>query len=73
MKSKKKLLDFINYCFNHPEDRFWQALRNWSGYHFILAWRPNKPITLHEDGGNDVEGLAEMSEKFGVEDTFYWE
>lgn len=29
-KNTKVLLSFIVYCFNHPEERFWQALRNWS-------------------------------------------
>lgn len=31
------LRDFMNYCKAHPEERFWQALRNWAGYNFILA------------------------------------
>jgi hypothetical protein len=29
------LLDFVAYCKAHPELRFWQALRNWSGHSFI--------------------------------------
>ena len=37
MKSKKLLLDFINFCIQYPELRFWQALRNWSGFNFINA------------------------------------
>jgi hypothetical protein len=28
---------FINYLEEHPEERFWQAVRNFSGYSFILA------------------------------------
>jgi hypothetical protein len=35
-KNVKKLDDFIDYCAKHPEERFWQALRNWSGASFIL-------------------------------------
>ena len=31
------LMKFIDYCFAHPELRFWQALRNWSEYDSILA------------------------------------
>ena len=31
------LKSFIKYCQEHPSERFWQALRNWSGYSFILA------------------------------------
>ena len=31
MKSKNSevLRDFVAYCIAHPEERFWQALRNW--------------------------------------------
>lgn len=29
-KNAKLLVDFANYCFKHPDERFWQALRNWS-------------------------------------------
>lgn len=38
-KNKENLLDFIKYCLDHPEERFWQALRNWSGFDFITATR----------------------------------
>ena len=31
------LKSFVNYCREHPEERFWQALRNWSGHQVILA------------------------------------
>jgi len=31
------LIDFIRYCGNHPEQRFWQALRNWAEVPFILV------------------------------------
>jgi len=30
MKSKQSLETFIEYCIDHPEQRFWQALRNWA-------------------------------------------
>jgi len=29
-KSVKELKSFAEYCLLHPEQRFWQALRNWS-------------------------------------------
>jgi hypothetical protein len=38
-KNEKILSDFIQYCENHPEERFWQALRNWSGSLYILKSR----------------------------------
>ena len=37
MKSRELLASFMQYCLAHPEERFWQALRNWSGYTFIYA------------------------------------
>ena len=30
-RNSKVLEDFTRYCIEHPEERFWQALRNWSG------------------------------------------
>lgn len=37
MKSEKLLESFTAHCKSYPEERFWQALRNWSGHNFILA------------------------------------
>jgi hypothetical protein len=36
-RSRKPLSSFIRYCVTHPNERFWQALRNWSGYPFIYV------------------------------------
>lgn len=36
-KSKRVLDSFTHYCDDHPDQRFWQALRNWSGYSFIYV------------------------------------
>lgn len=36
-KNSKVLAEFMKYCYDHPEMRFWQALRNWSGSFYILA------------------------------------
>lgn len=36
-RSLKSLLSFTTYCHTHPEERFWQALRNWSVYAFIYG------------------------------------
>lgn len=35
-KNIKLAEDFLKYCKEHPELRFWQALRAWSGFAFIL-------------------------------------
>jgi hypothetical protein len=34
-RNSEVLTDFIAYCVLHPEERFWQALRNWSDANFI--------------------------------------
>jgi hypothetical protein len=36
-KLKEQLDSFILYCHTYPEQRFWQALRNWSEYAFIFG------------------------------------
>ena len=36
-KNLETLRDFCLYCINNPEMRFWQALRNWSGYSAICT------------------------------------
>lgn len=60
MKSKELLNDFTKYCQEHPEERFWQALRNWSGADFLMYW-DNKEFDEKE------------ADRMGLKDTFYWE
>lgn len=36
-KNISQLKSFTAYCEAHPEERFWQALRNWSQYSFIYG------------------------------------
>ena len=54
------LQSFIDYCVTHPDQRFWQALRNWSAVAFIFA----SGVPLCE---------IDMPTAGVVEDTFYWE
>lgn len=61
-RNSKVLKDFAKYCEEHPEHRFWQALRNWSGYSFILV--SNIPP------GMPSGTIAELPQQA---DTFYWE
>jgi hypothetical protein len=35
--NNKLLQSFTEYCHEHPEERFWQALRNWSEMAYIFA------------------------------------
>lgn len=37
VRSSEELAEFTRYCHEHPTQRFWQALRNWSGHNFIYA------------------------------------
>lgn len=59
MKSGYVLASFVWYCLTHRQERFWQALRNWSGAGFIL----------------DTNCTARDSAKMGAYmlDTFYRE
>ena len=36
-KNEKKLKSFTKYCEQHPDERFWQALLNWSKLPYILC------------------------------------
>lgn len=36
-KNANQLKSFTDYCAAHPDERFWQALRNWSEYTFIFG------------------------------------
>jgi hypothetical protein len=62
MKDKSKnisrLQSFTKYCQEHSEERFWQALRNWSGYKFIYG-------SMKPDNISNI-----MSDDY-LEDTFY--
>lgn len=61
-RNEKLLKDFSEYCEQNPEQRFWQALRNWSGGGFIL--KSDEP-TFNFPG--DWKGIDLPK------DTFYWE
>ena len=39
--NKETLADFVAYCEAHPSERFWQAIRNWSGHNFVLVSKLN--------------------------------
>ena len=36
LRSGECLREFVDYCLKHPNERFWQALRNWTKYNFVL-------------------------------------
>ena len=59
-RNSKVLASFVAYCNANPEQRFWQALRNWSGFRFIYgsnetenyAYRINCQNTFNFEGRN---------------------
>jgi hypothetical protein len=57
-KNGKMLTEFSKYCAEHEDERFWQALRNWSKNNYILT----------ATGFHFNEG-----EWLGIKDTFYEE
>lgn len=45
-RNSKVLTDFCKYCEEHPDERFWQALRNWSGYGKIFVTPIGDPMNF---------------------------
>ena len=45
-RNAKTLASFVAYCNANPGLRFWQALRNWSGFPFIFAGYKQDEITF---------------------------
>ena len=36
-KAHPLLEEFVKYCWDHPDQRFWQALTNWSGVSYLVS------------------------------------
>ena len=64
-KNIKQLESFIKYCQENPHQRFWQALRNWSGCNFIYS---QKKGGLLSGDTVDIDG-----DYIELEDTYYKE
>jgi hypothetical protein len=58
-RNSEVLADFVAYCKAHPQERFWQALRNWVGASFVL-------VSSFGPMGNHCNRKYQ-------EDTFSWE
>lgn len=55
IRSEKTKRGFVQYMIEHPDERFWQAARNYSGYGFIIASdtppdSPSQADTFHWEG-----------------------
>ena len=59
-RNSSVLADFTAYCTTHPDERFWQAPRNWANVNFIFVAR-QRPMD------EDIDNEAELY------DTFYRE
>jgi hypothetical protein len=48
LRSGECLRSFVDYCIKHPEERFWQALRNWCGMAGAVCFviRPKELLRL---------------------------
>lgn len=55
-KNEEQLKSFTEYCNENLNERFWQALRNWSENSFILTARSYN---------------FKENEWIGIKDTFY--
>lgn len=58
-KNINQLNSFALYCGRHPEERFWQALRNWNQienprHNFILTAEIDSTLTEHWININDT-------------------
>ncbi len=58
IRNKKLKLSFIWYLITHKNERFWQAVANWSGNNYILK--------------ADFDSF-EKNHYVGLQDTFYFE
>jgi hypothetical protein len=54
-RNAELLEESARYCREHPEQRFWQALRNWSGASYVQVVAIGKKDlrdTFHFEGKN---------------------
>ncbi len=52
-RNQEALESFTAYCKTHPNERFWQALCNWSKFQFILGRDTTRTVDTFS-----IEGLA---------------
>lgn len=69
-RNEELMKSFSDYCMKHPEQRFWQALRNWAreevdgDINFIMV-APIEYMTTVMDG--DLDHATNL-----LQDTFNW-
>lgn len=65
MKDKRLKISFINYLIKNPEERFWQALRNWAKVKFVLTSTHFDPFMFNQK--------FMKNKKVEITNTFYLE
>lgn len=68
VRSQQAKEAFIKYLAEHPDERFWQALTNFSGNQFIFVYNA-KPGDV-KSSLNDLDNLRAIE---GVEDPYHRE
>lgn len=64
-KISNTLYAFVKYCLEHSDQRFWQALRNWSKSPYILKSSHFDPDMF------DEKFIKKHKKSFNISDTFY--
>ena len=64
-KNMKLAFSFYEFCVEHPELRFWQSLRAWSGVPYVLT------SNYFESNMFDNSRMKDLN--IEIADTFYWE
>jgi hypothetical protein len=59
-RNSEQLDSLVEYCQAHRDQRFWQALRNWSGWQHVLV-------------SNDSDFVLGQVTTGKIRDTFDWE
>lgn len=54
MKSKEKLDSFVAFCIDNPNQRFWQALKNWSRAAFIYRQEKGEWLNTAFDSSGEL-------------------
>lgn len=61
MQDNRLLNSFINYCHNHPDERFWQALRNWAELSYLIAdFNSIKDDTFYWTEKNEIKNKRKV-------------
>ena len=62
IRSEPLLNSFIQYCNDYPQQRFWQALRNWADAPFVCVSDSKHTIDTfysdRQDGGLNEEKIC---------------